>query len=327
MCWSWFAMRVFTHPKDARSWEEASHLFLFVFRFSRFPFLRLTLLTRKRSVKNLEQRPSLPQTEFQGRVMSDNNENYLFNNNGSSTAMRDIPETHVHLELSRESRDLEALLQQNFPMFLEPENNMVILQDLKRAIKEEQTSPEGFVPLISQDQIQHIFEITYNEIMAVCPMFDLPTLSRLNAEQHAVSSTHPAGNPARWAIITTWIAMGVLFKMTSGSENELNCVSKAYYRNAVLVLPDLILQPASKETIQALLFMAMYAECSMDHRSYVMLVTNAVRQIELLTPRLSEVRDRCEKESCKNELSFAQLQDIKVANNYGMTLLLGSLVI
>ena len=120
--------------------------------------------------------------------------------------------------------------------------------------------------------------------------------------------------------------MGVRFKTAPGSEDELNCVIKAYYRNAVLVLPDLILQPANKESIQALLFMAVYAEGSMDHRSYVMLVTNAFRQIEFLAPRLSEVTDRCDIESCQHSLSFARLQDMKVARKYGMTLLLGSLV-
>ena len=232
--------------------------------------------------------------------MRDNDENYSANIDGSSAAMRDIPETQVHLELPEEFMGLEALLQQRFPVFLYPENNMLALQDLKRAVKEEQKSPEGFVPLISPDQIRHMFEITHDEITAVYPMFDLPTLNRLNAEQHAVSSTDPAGNPARWAIINTWIAMGVRFKTAPGSEDEPNCVIKAYYRNAVLALPDLILQPADKETIQALLFMAVYAEGSLDHRSYVMLVTNAVSQIEFLAPRLSAVLDQCEIESCRH---------------------------
>jgi hypothetical protein len=58
---------------------------------------------------------------------------------------------------------------------------------------------------------------------------------------------------------------GVCFKTEPGSEDELDCVIKAYYRNAVLVLPDLILQPTNKETIQALLSIAVYAEGSMDH--------------------------------------------------------------
>ena len=274
----------------------------------------------------MEEQSSLLHTQLQERDVLDFDESHSSKNDGSHAAMRDIPETQVHLELSEEFMGLEALLQRRFPASIYPKNNLLALKDLKRAVKEEQKSPEGFVPLISQDQLQHMFKITYDEITAVYPMFDLPTLNRFNTEQHAVSSTDPAGNPARWAIINTWIAMGVRFKKALGPEDEMDCVMKAYYRNAVLVLADLILQPANKETIQALLFMAVYAEGSMDHRSYVMLVTNAVRQIEFLAPRLSEVTNQWEIESCQQSLFFARLQDMKVATKYGMTLLLGSLV-
>ncbi|KAN0092387.1 hypothetical protein V8E51_018234 [Hyaloscypha variabilis] len=279
----------------------------------------------KRSVRNSEQRSSL-QTQLQERGVLDNDENYSSSNLGLSAEIRDIPEIPVNLEISEEFMNLEALLQQSYPAFVHPENDILPLEHLKRAVKEEPESPEGFVPLISQDQIQHFFEITYDEITAVYPMFDLLTLKRLITEQHAVSNTDPAGNPARWAIINTWIAMGARFKMTPGPEDELDCVIKAYYRNAVLVLPDLILQRANKESIQALLLMAVFAEGAMDHASYVMLVTNAVRQIEFLAPRLAEVTDRCEIEACRHSLSFARLQDMKVADKYGMTQLLGSLV-
>jgi hypothetical protein len=236
-----------------------------------------------------------------------------------------VPEIPVHLEISEEFMNLEALLQQSFPALIYPENDILPVEHLKRAVKEPK-SPEVFVPLISQDQIRHLFEITYDEITAVYPMFDLLTLKRLIAEQRAVSNTDPAGSPARWAIINTWIAMGVRLKAVLGSGDELDCVIKAYYRNAVLVLQDLILQRANEESIQALLFMALFAEGAMDHASYVMLVTNAVRQSEFLARRLVEVTDRCETEVCRHSLSFARLQDMKVAEKYGMTQLLASLI-
>jgi hypothetical protein len=175
--------------------------------------------------------------------------------------------------------------------------------------------------------MRYVLEITYEEIAGICPIFDLSTLHRLNAEQQAVSSTQPAGNPARWAILSTWMAMSMRFRTAQGSEDEFNDFIKSYYRNAVLVLPDLILQPANIETIQALLFMAILADCMEDHRSFVMLVTNAARQIELLAPRLSSVPDRCERESCQWLLSFAQLQDRKVVEKYGLTSILNSVTV
>ncbi|KAF4635409.1 hypothetical protein G7Y89_g2687 [Cudoniella acicularis] len=244
-----------------------------------------------RSAKNLEDRVSMLEAQLQRTDVLDDGENNLLNDDDLFAVPRAIPETEAGVGISEDSIDLEARLRQIYPVFLHPENNMRSLQDLKRAAQEDQKSPEGFASLVSQDIIRFALENTYDEITGVCPIFDLPTLNRLNAEQQAVSRTHPAGNPARWAILSTWIAMGVRFRTALGSEDEFNHVIKSYYRNAVLVLPDLILQPANMETIQALLFMAVFADGMEDHRSFVMLVTNATRQIELLALRLSGVSD------------------------------------
>jgi hypothetical protein len=239
------------------------------------------------------------------------------------TVPRNIQENEVRVTISKEP-SLETRLRQNYPVFLYPENSMRSIQDLKRAVQEEQKSSEGFACLLSQDAMWYVLEMTYDEITSVCPIFNLSTLKRLNGEQQAVGSTHPAGNPARWAILSTWMALGMRFRTALGSEHEFDQVIKSYYRNAVLVLPDLILQPANIETIQALLFMAVLADCMEDHRSFVMLVTNAARHIELLAPQLSSVSDKSERELCQRLLSFARLQDRKVAEKYRLTSILNS---
>lgn len=256
--------------------------------------------------------------------MLDDGENKLLSDNDLIPAPRAILGTEVGVAISENSIALEARLRQIYPVFLHPENAMRTLQDLKRAVQEDQKSSEGFAPLISQDLIRYMFENTYDEITAVCPIFDLSTLKRLNTEQQSVSRTHPADNSARWAILSTWIAIALHFRTVPGSEDEFSHVIKGYYRNAVLVLPDLILQPANMEAIQALLFMAKFADVVEDHRSFVMLVTNATRQIELLAQRLSGLSDRCERESYQRLLSFARLQDRKVAEKYRLTLILNS---
>ena len=256
-----------------------------------------------------------------------NGETNSLNNDGLFAVPRAIPETEPGVGTSEDLIGVEARLRQIYPVFLHPENNARTLQDLKRAGQEDQKSPEGFASLVSQDIIRYALENTYNDIARVCPIFDLLALKRLNAEQQAASSTHPAGNPARWAILSTWIAMGIRFNTALGSEDEFSDVIKSYYRNAVLVLPDLILQSANMESIQALLLMAVFADNMEDHRSFVMLVTNAARQIELLAPRLHGALDRCERESYQRLLSFARLQDSKVAEKYGLTFILNSVSI
>jgi hypothetical protein len=275
------------------------------------------------SAKNLEDRVSLLEAQVQRTDVLHNDEKNSSNDN-LLAAPRAIPEAEAGFGISEDSLGLEARLRQIYPVFLHPENIMRSLQELKRASQEDQKSPEGFASLVSQDIVRYALKNTYDEITGVCPIFDLPTLNRLNDEQQAASSTHPAGNPARWAILSTWIAIGMRFRTAPGSEDGFSHVIKSYYRNAVLVLPDLILQPANKETIQALLLMAVFADGMEDHRSFVMLVTNATRQIELLALRLSSVLDRCERESYQRLISFARLQDRKVAEKYGLTSILSS---
>jgi len=257
----------------------------------------------------------------------ENGESNSLNNNDLVVVLGTMPETEAGVETSEAPTGLEARLRQIYPVFLHPENAVQSIQTLKQAGQEDLKSPEGFAPLVSQDMLRYALENTYDELTRACPIFDLPTIIKLNAEQQAASSAHPAGDPARWAILSTWIAVGMRFRTAPGSEDGFNHVIKSYYRNATLVLPDLILQPASMETIQALLLMAVYADITEDHRSFVMLVTNATRQIELLALRLSSVSDRSEREPYQRLLSFAQLQDKKIAEKYGLTLILNSVVI
>lgn len=281
-------------------------------------------------MQNLEDRVSLLESELQRQDVLNDGENDMpseeEDDDGLLGMSRAIPETEAGVRISENSIDsVEARVRQRYPTFLHPENTIRSLHDLKQVVQEDQKSPEGFSSLISQDMFQYVLETTYDEITRACPIFDLPTLKSLNAEQQALSRTHPAGNPARWAILSTWVAMSIRSRTAPGSEGEFDQVVSSYYRNAVLVLPDLILQPENVETIQALLFMAAFADGVQDHRSFVMLVTNAARQIELLAPRVtSGVSDRCERDSCQRLLYFARLQDRKVAEKYGLTLILNS---
>jgi hypothetical protein len=212
-------------------------------------------------------------------------------------------------------------------VFLHPENIIRVQQEIKQAAQVDQKSPEGFATLPPSDIVHYALENTYNDIKNVCPIFDLPTLQKLNTEQQAINNTHPAGSPARWSILSTWIALGIRLRTALGSEDEFKCVVDSYYRNAVLVLPDLILHPITTESIQALLLMSVFAESVEDQRSFVMLVTNSARQIELLARSCSGVVDRSEREIYERLLDFARFQDQKVSEKYGMLSMLNSLSI
>ncbi|KAH8880909.1 hypothetical protein GQ53DRAFT_521419 [Thozetella sp. PMI_491] len=279
---------------------------------------------KRRDTKYLQEQASLLQTEPQTAHVSSARGYSLSNDDDLSSAPWSLLETESDSRISHNTIGLEARLRHLYPAFVHPENAPRTLQDLKRAAQEDQKSSEGFASLVSQDLIAYMLGNTFEDIAMICPIFELPALHRLNVEQHAVSSTHPSGNAARWAILSTWIALAMHLKTVLGSEEEFGQVVRSYYRNAVLVLPDLILQPANTETIQALLLMTAFAEATEDHRSGVMLVTNASRQMELLAQRLSGVFDKGEREAYQQLLSFARSQDRKVAEKYGISSILSS---
>jgi hypothetical protein len=225
------------------------------------------------------------------------------------------------------STGIESRLRQLYPVFLHPENIMRVQQEIIRASQKAQRSPEGFAPLPPKDIVHYALRNTYDDIMNICPIFDLPMLQKRNAEQQAIDNIRPAGNPARWSILNTWISLGIRLRTALGSEDQFKCVVDSYYRNAVLVLPDLILHPITTESVQALLLMSVFAENVEDQRSFVMLVTNSARQIELLARSCSGVVDRSEREIYERLLDFARVQDKKVAEKYGMLSMSNSLSI
>jgi hypothetical protein len=243
----------------------------------------------------------------------------------SSKATKATPEYGKRHISSDSSIGIESRLRQLYPVFLHPENRMLVQQEILQVGQEDRKSPEGFAPLPLKDIVHYALENSYNDIIHICPIFELPTLQKLNAEQQAINNIHPACNPARWSILSTWIALAIRLKTALGSEDGFKCVVDSYYHNAVLVLPDLILQPATMESVQALLLMSVFADEVEDQRSFVMLVTNSARQMELLARSYSGVLDRSERELYERLLHFARLQDKKVAEKHGLSLMLGSL--
>ena len=107
-------------------------------------------------------------------------------------------------------------------------------------------------------------------------------LSLLEA-QYVNSPLSPVGNPARWALVNTIIALAVRFKTAPGSQGAIADITRAFYQNATRVVPELILQESNLLSVQALLAMSLFAWTVKDLRAFVMFGTNASRLLELLS--------------------------------------------
>jgi hypothetical protein len=142
-----------------------------------------------------------------------------------------------------------------------------------------------FTPLMPQHISRRLIQNSFAEVMANYQLTDLSDFMTLLDYQYATSSLDPADHPARWAVVNAILALAVRVKTAPGSETVLADVSLALYRNAFKVVPELILQNPCWLSIQALLAMAIFARNTPDTQAFIMLSTNASRQLNLLGQR------------------------------------------
>jgi hypothetical protein len=172
-----------------------------------------------------------------------------------------------------------------FPEFLLPGTFDEHLRKFKRIVAES-IPAQKFMPLMPPHISRRLIENSFGDIMSEYQLLDLSNFVELLDAQYAASSLGPAGNPARWTVVNAIVALAVRAKTAPGSENALSGITHGFYQNATRVLPELILQDPCLLSIQTLLAMAMFARCIPDVRAFIMLATNASRQLELLTLNL-----------------------------------------
>lgn len=151
------------------------------------------------------------------------------------------------------------------------------------------TTARIFGPLMPRVVALPLVRNCFDEMMKEYQLLTLAEIEMLLEAQYAASATEPAGEYTRWAIINTIAALAVRAKAAPGSEAEFSHITDTLYRNATIVLPEIILQEPSELSIQALLAMAMFAIGTPDPKACLLLASNASRHLDLvtLTPNLS----------------------------------------
>lgn len=194
------------------------------------------------------------------------------------------------------------------------------IHEFRKSI-EEGISARGFTPLIPPAMSKHLIKNSFGEITSEYLLFDVSNFMELLGAQYAVSPSGLGDNCARWASINAVLALVIRSKAAPGAGKGLSDIIHAFYRNAFAVLLDLILQDPSLLSIQALLAMAMFAQGTPDHQEFIMLVTSASRQLEMLNlsqPTLWLELDSEEMEQCRQVFRIAHILDKKVGMRYGI---------
>jgi hypothetical protein len=200
---------------------------------------------------------------------------------------------------------------------------------LREGIEEVEAGRLRLVPLPPQHLSTRLLELSFTEVMAKHQLITQPSFMALLEEQYRASSVGAADSPARWALVNAVLGLAHWFKTSPTAGRNMFEYPRAFYRNATAVLSELILKTPSLLSIQALLAMAMFAETSSDTASFVMLTTNASRQLELLgcvttheqTTRNREVEEAAE-EGLRSAYKVALELEVLAAQRYGMRLLL-----
>ncbi|KAG9249459.1 uncharacterized protein F5Z01DRAFT_496139 [Emericellopsis atlantica] len=170
-----------------------------------------------------------------------------------------------------------------FTGFLHPDVYDKNFKYLKERISDDATGhrPTPLFPILISKRLT---ANAFDDVMSEYQIIDKPKFVALLEAQYALSLVDHAGDPARWAMVNAILALALRVKIAPGSEQTLRAFPCSFYRNAVAVLPELILQRSNLLAVQALQAMAVYARETQDYQAFAMLASNALHLLELLGP-------------------------------------------
>ncbi|KAI0460687.1 hypothetical protein F5B21DRAFT_452869 [Xylaria acuta] len=140
----------------------------------------------------------------------------------------------------------------------------------------------GYSPLMPLPISRWLVENSFAEIIPDPPFISLEDFIELLESQYADDITGPGEDVARWAVVNGVIAVAGRFKTAAGSEADISPITLSFYKNASLVIPQLILHKPTLLAAQALLSMAIFARGIPDMDAFFMLTSNAFNQLEIL---------------------------------------------
>ncbi|EHK50852.1 hypothetical protein TRIATDRAFT_94120 [Trichoderma atroviride IMI 206040] len=203
------------------------------------------------------------------------------------------------------------------PDFLAADQFNKHLEKIRSGIAQANLASE-LTPLLPRHIATRLIQNSFAEIMEDRQLLDLAGFTALLSDQYIASSTGPAGNFARWAIVNAMTALALRFKAAPGSEADLSSIPLAFYHNATAVIHQLILQEPSLLSIQALLAMAMFVEDTPESTAFIMLGTNASRQLELFNRKMPEdFKSNGTKSKQHQRIGFVEMEeDISFLANF-----------
>ncbi|KAE8372285.1 hypothetical protein BDV26DRAFT_297999 [Aspergillus bertholletiae] len=134
-----------------------------------------------------------------------------------------------------------------------------------------------FIQLPPKHQAQSMFEVAFNEINYILPLFNAHILSDLLEEHYADPTASPGKNPARWAMLNAAIAVAIQSRAALDSQTKMIELSWSFFKNAFTMYSAIAFRGADVLALEALLAMAIFMQGSSDMWTTSALISTAVR--------------------------------------------------
>ncbi|KAM5357235.1 hypothetical protein ACJZ2D_016476 [Fusarium nematophilum] len=154
------------------------------------------------------------------------------------------------------------------------------MENLRKTISNKASPEKPSIRMVTKAQLAALIQCFLNDINTLMPLFERSSLLELCAgklPQNGDDCDH-----AWWASLNALIAMTLQVRAVDGDFKSIAEFSWGYFRNAFSVYPSLMMKEPKVSSVQALLLMAMFMSGSTDAQTMKLLLSSAVRMIQII---------------------------------------------
>ncbi|KAJ5115077.1 hypothetical protein NUU61_000836 [Penicillium alfredii] len=134
-----------------------------------------------------------------------------------------------------------------------------------------------FTELPPKAHLQSLFEVSYDDINCLWPLFNPSILISLLDEHYASDAASAVNSFARWGLLNTATAIAIQSRAAEGSYSEMIDLSWHFFKNSFSVFPAIVSRGSDLLALEALLAMALFMQGSSDLRTTSLLISEAAR--------------------------------------------------
>ncbi|KAL7908492.1 hypothetical protein GGI35DRAFT_454306 [Trichoderma velutinum] len=124
--------------------------------------------------------------------------------------------------------------------------------------------------------------VVIEDINRLYPLLAPTSVLELLSHQNAIGPTNSTENPGRWAIVNSFLAILMQWKVENSSFAEFSPLAWAFFKNAYTVCSELLIRGKKLLDCQGILFMAMFMHGTADTWTGIHLVSVAGRLAEMM---------------------------------------------